>query len=222
MAYENYSFVSWTDGTPLSSDRLAQMSTNIEQVKTANDDKSIGVLALKNVTSSTANSNTNATEVDIVALKDESGTGGSDNRVTISANRYYKVVLNFPGVVIYGAGGEDGRFILRLYNGVSGVGAPTELAEYQFSMPSHTFINTSSAVANIANNQLKTSPRTTRVGAGKYEVVLTSDASGLTNQSFYCSLERATGVSSNNASTYQVPASVTKMQLYVEDAGGTV
>lgn len=221
MAYENYSFVSWTDGTPLSSDRLAQMSTNIEQVKTANDDKALGVLALKNVTTNTANSNTYDSEVEIIGLKDESGTGGSDNRVTISASRYYKVVLNFPGVTIYGAGGEDGRFVLRLYNGISG-SSPTEVAEYQFSMPSHTFINTSSAVANISNHQLKTSGRTTRVGSGKYEVVLTSDASGLTNQSFYCSLERVKGVSNNNPSTYQVLSSETKMQLYVEDAGGTV
>jgi hypothetical protein len=128
MAYENYSFVSWTDGTPLSSDRLAQMSTNIEQVKTANDDKALGVLALKNVTTSTANSNTYGSEVEIIGLKDESGSGGADNRVTIASNRYYKVVLNFPGISIYGAGGEDGRFILRLYNGISGSG-PTEIAE---------------------------------------------------------------------------------------------
>jgi hypothetical protein len=221
MAYENYSFVSWTDGTPLSSDRLAQMSTNIEQVKTANDDKAIGVLALKNVTTSTANSNTYGSEVEIIGLKDESGSGGADNRVTIASNRYYKVVLNFPGIAIYGAGGEDGRFILRLYNGISG-SSPTEIAEYQFSMPIHSFINTASAVANVANHTLKTAPRSTRVGAGKYEIVLTSDASGLTNQSFYCSLERAAGVSSNNPSSYQVVASVSNMQLYVEDAGGTV
>ena len=51
MAYENYTFVSWTDGTPITGDRLAQMSTNIDQVKDATDDKPYGLLKFKTVTS---------------------------------------------------------------------------------------------------------------------------------------------------------------------------
>jgi len=50
MAYENYSFVSWTDGTPISSDRMAQMSMNIEQVRDFNDSKPAGVLQFIEVT----------------------------------------------------------------------------------------------------------------------------------------------------------------------------
>ena len=55
MAYENYSFVSWTTGTPITGDRLSQMSTNIEQVKDATDDKPQGILKFKQIS---VNSNT--------------------------------------------------------------------------------------------------------------------------------------------------------------------
>ena len=224
MAYENYSFVSWTDGTPLSSDRLAQMSTNIEQVKTANDDKAYGVLALKNVTSAQPNTTgyNTFTTFELISLKDESGTGGSDNRVTIGGSRYYKVVINFPGVLVRSAGGEDCRFILTINSGTFG-GANTELANYSFTIPTYSYINVASAAANIANEALKTTNTyPTRVGAGKYEILTTTDASGLTSQSFFCTFTREVGVSSNNPTRFYIPANETKMQIYVEDAGGTV
>ena len=37
--YTNYSIVSWSDTTPITSVRLNQMSVNIDQVKIVNDDK---------------------------------------------------------------------------------------------------------------------------------------------------------------------------------------
>ena len=220
MAYENYSFVSWTDGTPLSSDRLAQMSTNIEQVKTATDDKAFGILALKNVSSNTASTNA-YTESKLVGLEDEGG-GGSDNRVTISGNRYYRITLNFPGIVVTSAGGEDANYVVKIKSGTF-TGSNTTLASYYFTIPPYSYINVASAVANIANEALKTTTTyPTRVGAGTYSIVLTTDSSGLTNQSFFCTLQRNAGASTNRPTSFFVPAADATMQLYVEDAGGTV
>ena len=57
MAYENYTFVSWSDGTPITSERLAQMSMNVEQVRDANDNKPNGILSFEEITSGTLVSN---------------------------------------------------------------------------------------------------------------------------------------------------------------------
>ena len=54
MAYENYSQVSWTDGTPITGDRLQQMSTNTQQVKEATDDAPQGVKKIKSVASASS------------------------------------------------------------------------------------------------------------------------------------------------------------------------
>jgi hypothetical protein len=45
MAYENYYFVSWANGTPITGDRLNQMSINIEQVKDATSSSPKGILS---------------------------------------------------------------------------------------------------------------------------------------------------------------------------------
>ena len=96
MAYENYNFVSWSDGTPITSLRLSQMSTNIEQVKDVIDDKASGVLKFNQLTTQSPNATgySDFTEHEVIYLKDESGTGGSDRRVSIAENRYYKIIVN--------------------------------------------------------------------------------------------------------------------------------
>ena len=58
------------------------------------------------------------------------------------------------------------------------------------------------------------------MGAGDYTLVLDSGL-GLTTESFYVSIKRDQGASANNAPSYYIPASTTKMQFYVEDVGGS-
>ena len=47
MAYENYATVAWTNGTPITADRLQQMSINSDQIKEATDDNPKGVIKRK-------------------------------------------------------------------------------------------------------------------------------------------------------------------------------
>lgn len=223
MAYENYSFVSWADGTPITGERLAQMSTNIEQVKDATTDKPYGIIKFKTVTSSPG-SWTDFTDHEIIKLADESGTGGADNRVTIAANRYYRVTINFTGFVIDNKGAEDSYYTIKLCEGEFG-GANTTLQQYRFTPHAFTYIDVSSLGANatISQHVLKNGAYDTRIAAGAYSVILQSNSAGFTNQSFFASVKRDQGASSNNAPSYSVPAAVgNELQFYIEDVGGTV
>lgn len=217
MAYENYSFVTWTDLTAITGARLQQMSTNIEEVKDANDNKPKGLLKLREA-SSTYYVNTNINnEYELIALKDETGSAGPDNRVTISNDRWYRLTVNFPGFSIASSGGEDSTYFLSIYQGVFGSGSPEQKANYRFQSEAITFVNTASATASISNEQLKSN---TRIAAGTYSVVVQS--TGLTNESFYIKIGKIAGASgNNNASSYSVQASSTEpLQFYVEDIGG--
>jgi hypothetical protein len=223
MAYENYVQVSWTDGTPISSDRLQQMSTNTQQVKEATDDNPQGVKKFKSVTSNSASFTSFATTNEIIALKDDSGTGGADNRVTISANRYYRVTLNFTGFVVDAKGAEDARYIVSIHSGTHD-GVNTMIYSAEFTPNIFAFINVASAGsgATISNLTLRNDAYDSRFGAGMHSAVLTSNSSGLSNQSFFAAVNRIQGASASNAPAYYVPAttSTQELQLYVEDIGG--
>lgn len=223
MAYENYSFVSWADGTPITGERLAQMSTNIEQVKDATSDKPNGIIKFKTVTASPG-SWTNFSENLIISLSDESGTGGADNRVTISSNRFYRVTLHFTGFVINDKGAEDSYYTIKLCEGTFG-GANTTLQQYRMTPHAFTYIDVSTlgSGATIAQHSLKNGAYDTRIGAGTYSVILQSNSAGFSNQTYFASVKRDQGASSNNAPSYSVPASVgNELQFYIEDVGGTV
>lgn len=216
MAYENYSYISWSDAVPITGARLEQMSINIDEVKDANSGKPKGLLKIKQETSPYfVNTSVNA-EYELIALKNESPSG-ADNRVTISADRWYRLTVNFPGFTINSAGGEDSSYYLAIYQGTFGSGSPEQKANYRFQSEAITFVNTSAAAATIANEQLKSN---TRIGAGTYSVVVQSG--GLTNQSFYVKINKVAGNSgSNNASTYSVQSAAdAPLQFYVEDIGG--
>lgn len=223
MAYENYSQVSWTDGTPITGDRLQQMSTNTQQVKEATDDYPQGVKRLKTVSSNSASFSDFATTHEIVSLANETGTGGPDNRVTIGANRYYKVTLNFTGFVIDTKGAEDSTYIVSIHSGTHG-SANTMIYSAKFTPPPFTYIDVSTAGANatISNNSLRNNAYDSRFGAGTHSVVLQSNVSGFTNTSFFAAVNRTQGASSANAPSYFIPAASTTepLQLYVEDIGG--
>jgi hypothetical protein len=203
MAYENYSQVSWTDGTPITGDRLQQMSTNIQQVKEATTDSPEGIKKLKVVTSNTASYTDFSNTHEIINLTDESGTGGGDNRVTISANRFYRVTLNFTGFVVDTKGAEDCTYILSLHTGTHG-SANTMIYSARFTPPPFAYIDVS------------------RFGAGSHSVVLQSNISGFSNEVFFAAINRIQGASATNAPAYYVPASATvqPLQMYVEDVGG--
>lgn len=222
MAYENYLFVSWTDGTPITGARLAQMSTNIEQVKDVVNDKATGVIKFKQVTTQMPNATgySDSAEHEVVYLIDETGTGGSDNRVTIDSNRYYKIVLNIPTISVLNAGGEDSKYTINLYSGTGLSNSPTKLAIWEFTPPPYTYINVAGGAANIANEVLKTTTYPTKIGGGTY-VLLKTNPTAITNQSFFATVGRTVGASSNNLPNWRVEGNATApIQLYVEDAGG--
>ncbi len=223
MAYENYSQVSWTDGTPITGDRLQQMSTNTQQVKEATDDNPQGVKRLKVVTSNTASFTDFANTHEIINLTDESGTGGPDNRVTISASRFYKVTLNFTGFVVAAPGAEDSTYIVSLHTGTHG-SANTMIYSAKFtpSIFAYIDVSTSGNASTISNIALRNSAYDSFFGAGTHSVVLQSNISGFTNETFFAAVNRVQGASANSAPSYIVPAASTvqPLQLYVEDIGG--
>lgn len=222
MAYENYSQVSWSSGTPITGDRLQQMSTNIQQVKEATDDKPQGLKKFKSVTTGSGSFSDFSTTHEVVALKDDSGTGGSDNRVTIDANRYYRITLNFTGFTVDAKGAEDATYTVSIHSGTHG-SANTMLYSADFTPPIFGYIDVSSnASANISNITTRSNAYDSRFGGGMHSVVLASNASGFTNQSFFAAVNRTQGASSANAPAYNVPASAgsKELQLYVEDIGG--
>jgi len=217
MAYENYSQVSWTDGTPITGDRLQQMSTNTQQVKEANEDSPQGIKKLKSVTSNSATITTFATTTEIISLKNDSGTGGPDNRVSVDASRFYKVVLNFTGFVLTAKGAEDSRYFVSLHSGTHG-GANSKLCEATFTPPAGIFVDS----ANSNTITLRNDAYDNFFGSGTISTVLQSNASGFINESFFAAVKREQGASTSGAPGYFVPASSGSyvLQLYVEDAGG--
>lgn len=221
MAYENYNIVSWTNGTPLTGERLAQMSTNIEQVKSAVDDKSTGILKYNQLTVAQPNTVgwSDYTEHEIIYLKDESGTGGADRRVNLASQRYYKVTVNIPAISILSAGSEDSKFTINLYNGLALVNSPAKIAVWEVTPPPFTYIDVSTALPVIANHKIK-GPYFTKIGGGTYSILLTA-VNALTNQSFFASVGRTQGQSNNNAPKWYIVGETTSpIQLYVEDVGG--
>ena len=101
--YTNYSLVTWTDLTPISSVRLNQVSTNIEQVKIANEDKPKGLLQISNTV--ITNGSSAAAEFANIKLISLDLVSGVDKRVTLDSQRYYRLNLVLPGITQQDAGG---------------------------------------------------------------------------------------------------------------------
>jgi len=221
MAYENYSFVSWTDGTPISSDRMAQMSMNIEQVRDFNDSKPAGVLQFIEVTTANIVANVGSSSTSMLALTNPNG--GSDQRVTLGDNRYYKVTIVFPGFTVNAKGAEDSVLTLQAWQAVSdGYNATSPLMEWKFSQSPHVFHNTASN-ANIAASGQTFKSEPGRLGAGTYSIYLESGG-GLNAASFSAAVKRTFGTSgSTNAPQISVnPTATEKLQLIVEDVGASL
>ena len=221
MAYENYRFVSWTDGTPISSDRMAQMSMNIEQVRDFNDSKPAGVLEFIELTTNNIVANVGGVSTSMLALSNPAG--GSDQRVTISDNRYYKLTIVFPGFTVYAKGAEDSVLVLQAWKAVSGgYSATSPLMEWNFTQSPHVMYNTASN-ANIASSGQTFRQDYARLGSGTYSIYLESGG-GLNAESFSVAVKRIFGTSgSTNAPQISVnPTATERLQLIVEDVGASI
>lgn len=209
--YTNYSLVTWTDTTPISSIRLNQMSTNIEQVKIANEDKPKGLLRISNTV--LTNGTTSASEFANIKLASLDLIGGIDNRVNIDSTRYYRLNLHLPGITQALAGGEDSRYELRFCKG-NGVSTGNTITTYTLNSGASLFINNASSFANVNNTEVRTG---ITFGGGVYSVIYSALK---TNESFFIEVQRIAGGSgSNNASTWALSDS-SLMQFYIEDIGG--
>ena len=216
MAYENYSFVSWSDGTPITGERLAQMSMNMEQIRDANDRKPSGIIQLIQSTTAPIVANVVATNSLVIQLTNPGG--GADQRITIPADRYFRVTCVFPGFEIAAKGAEDSILSLKLFQVASGFDAASPIMQWDMTPPPHIFYDVTSN-ANITANQQSYKSQPTTVGAGVYSAVAQSGG-GLSQQSFSVVVKRTFVSGATNAPQISVGAtSAKKLQLYVEDIG---
>lgn len=224
MAYENYSSVAWSSGTPLTGDRLQQMTTNIQQVKEATDDKPQGVLKYKKISSTFSPfTDIDGTENLIIALKDETGSGGNDLSVSADGNRFMKLVLTFPGISIQARGAENTRYVLSIKQGTDTGNIVSTLATYYFSPPVYSFIDVSSDANNTSQTvRANGASQGTYVGAGQYSVIVDTTSAGLSSESYFVSVKREVNSDMTNAPAYRILSGTSApVEFYAEDAGGT-
>jgi hypothetical protein len=219
MAYENYTQVSWNNGTPITADRLQQMSDNTQQVKDATDDNPRGLIKLKEAAINIAHNTMNEYH-EIISLKNE-GSGNPNNSVSLGPSRYIRITLTFPGIKISAPGQEDSVYILRVSQGDPASTADT-LCSWKIAQPIHTYLDAANtATPTTANTAVRNSGSPLYFGAGSYGFVTTtgsgiSAATGTFNVEIY----RDSGNSTANPTLFTIPCSESKMQLYVEDIGG--
>jgi len=199
MGYNTYSTVSWSDGTPITSDRLQQMSSNSEAIKTTTDEYAQGLLAHQEYgTSGSAITDTSADKV--IGLDSSSSWDNSgDNRVTIGANRWLKITFSISGVEFTDlANGAIGAgYYFKLVEGTAS--SDTTVAQWYFATPDEDA------------SDMKTT-------GGAYTVMLDSGATGKTNVAYTVFMSRESG-----ATSYKTLASSTsKKQLFAEDCGKKV
>ena len=219
MAYETYSTVSWSDGTPISSDRLQQMSSNTDLVKTVTDNYAQGVLSYKSTTA-LGGAIADTTETVLITLDNQGA--GLDYRVTAGANRFIKITFNTPGLLVVN-GDENYNYVYKLKPSTDGTG--TAVAEWNIGMPGQDAIAIASAVVTDTSSVNQTvllsssiTPMTSnkKVGGGTFAAVVDSGATGITNQTYSITVGRTGGT----ASYQRMSGSVT--QLYAEDCGASV
>lgn len=220
MAYETYSTVSWSDGTPISSDRLQQMSSNIDLVKTVTDNYARGVLSYKS-TAGLGSAINDATETILIALDNLSG--GLNYTVTAASERYIKITFNTPGLLVAN-GDENCNYVYKLKPNADGTGVA--VAEWHFGMPGQDVMDGASATVtdNSSANQvvllasgLTVMAADKKVGGGTFAVLVDTGATGLTNQEYSITVQRSIA---GTAIYKRIGVVVT--QLYAEDCGATV
>ena len=223
MAYENYATVAWTNGTPITADRLQQMSINSDQIKEATDDNPKGVIKRKLGSSVTVPGTTfDPVITTIIELKNEAG--GANNSITLPANRFVKASFNFAGITLGGVGGEDTTFEIHLIQGTLDSGF---IYKWYISPPVNVFLdNTSANAPSFGTLDIGDfTPRATyplTFGGGTYTYLWDTGGSGFKEVDgtgiFKIGIVRNPGASSANLPSFTV---VGETQFWIEDAGGT-
>ena len=199
--YNNYDAISWSLGTPITAGRLQQMSTNIAQVKSATDKHAKGVLVLNqhtaqvsSITNTVLHTGLTTASYTIAILNSASGSGSTDQRITLEATRWYKVSLVLPHIIVT-ADHADSKFTLQIIKTVSSV--DTTLASFEI-------MRTNSSAAGS-------------YGGGVYSTVLDTGAGSTTPHEFKATITQS---GRSGSSAYSVNAGATSpLQLMVEDAG---
>jgi len=219
MAYENYRFVSWSNGTPITGDRMAQLSTNIEQVKLATDDRPQGIIKYSKLTALQSYAAGNVAENTLVNLRDDTPSG-SDNRVSADSDRYVRLMVTFPGIKITARGAEDTRYELTIKQGLDTDPSPVTLAKFYLNPHLYAFYDVS-ASASTTTVSVRSGGNDVYFGAGSYSTVIDS-STGLTNVNFFVSVKRIANSNMINSPGYTVMSSSTSpLEFYAEDIGGT-
>jgi hypothetical protein len=214
MAYENYRFVAWANRTPITGERLGQMSTNIEQVREANDDKPQGLLKITNEILTAANGN--ITNNNIITVSSLSGT----NVVSVSPNRFFRLTVAFPGIRLLSRGGENSVYTLTVCSGSTATN-DSAIAAWDFTPPSYNYYaNSTSPSLTIKTTA---SADKTVFGSGTYSFVTSSGVNGIINTAYCVGIRRTPGANSNFTPTYSLNVSSKPgFQFYVEDIGGAI
>jgi hypothetical protein len=227
--YTNYSLVTWTDLTPISSVRLNQISTNIEQVKIANEDKPKGLLQISNTV--ITNGSSAAAEFANIKLISLDLVSGVDKRVTLDGQRYYRLNLVLPGLTQQDPGGEDGKYEIRFCKG-NGVSAANILTTFTVLSGIGAYIDLTNGAAETrtVSTEAPSAVGTTTVagntkirgsitfGAGVYSFVYSNTK---VNESFFVEIARSSDASAANPSTWAiVTGGESSVQFYIEDIGG--
>ena len=221
MAYETYSTVSWADGTPISSDRLQQMSSNTDLVKTVTDNYARGILSYKSTTAA-GSAITDSTSTVLITLDNQGA--GLDYRLTAATNRFIKITFNTPGLELIN-GDENYNYYYRLWPSTDGTG--THIAEWNIGIPGQDAMTgatvnvldtpggASKSVLLASGLTAMTAPK--KVGGGTFAVLVDSGATGITNQTYSITVARTGGTASYKRIGDSVPT-----QLYAEDCGASV
>jgi hypothetical protein len=219
MAYENYRFVSWSNGTPITGERMAQLSTNIEQVKLATDDRPQGVIKYSKLTALQSYASGNVAKNTLVNLRDDTPSG-SDNRVSADSDRFVRLMVTFPGIKISARGAEDTRYELTINQGLDTDPSPTILSKFYLNPHIYAFYDVS-ASASTTTVSVRSSGNNVYFGAGSYSTVIDS-STGLSNVNFFVSIQRIANSNMTNSPGYTVMSSSSSpLEFYAEDIGGT-
>ena len=201
--YNNYDAISWSLGTPITAGRLQQMSTNIAQVKSATDKYAKGVLVLNqhtaqidSIVNTVLHTGLTTSAYTIAILNSASGSGSTDQRITLEATRWYKISLILPHIVLT-ADHADSKFTIKLIKTVSST--DTTLGTFEI-------MRTNSTAAGS-------------MGGGVYSTVIDTGAGSTTPHEFKATITQS---GRSGSAAYAVAAGTElPLQLMVEDVGSS-
>jgi len=203
--YTTYDQISWADGTPITSDRLQQMSTNIDLVKDVTDGYSKGIIAFT-ATPETPAYKTDETYHPVIRLDSTVSLA-----MTVDAQRYVKVTFVTQGIEIAN-GNEDEIYSWKLVDATS-YHIDNVVQEWFFGIEGGDVIVDASTIT----------PHTAakKIGGGTFTMMFNTGALGWTSENLGIYLGR-TGTEPLTSYRLILPSGVTKHQFFAEDCGQSV